>query len=390
MKGKFYLFVFLALVGCDGNSTYETQNRAIPIRLEEAKESNLSELYEGIEYVLLKKADQFPLIRPYKFKIHGNLLGIEDKGAEQYVFFDLNGNPQFKIVANGGGGPGEFRRTEDFQISDEGIIIKDPMLSKFLFYDLAGNFIKEEKSKVRTSYFFKTDDFELHYSKNIREHGDYEFYSIEDDKILGLVPTISPIKDVVYSNKNSFILDAKRNDLIFNIPYSNKVAFFNVSGDLEKILEFDFGDKYLTEEDQAKLRPEEMNDLIMRQNLVSGIGSFFPMENGYLLTFGSGYRYNHQVFLNLGFSVMGHFNKINNDIDRMPVKTVPWFFHEDRLGFYIPSSEFLADYLDKFEIGTENVINSNLHQFVEKHQNELGDDSYVLTFLKLKKEAFSD
>lgn len=383
-------FLFALLIGCQSEPSYEMLGRTVRIEVENAQDANLSELYESIEYVFLKGSDQFPLVRPYKFKIHDDLLGIEDKGAEQYVFFDLQGNPQFRISASSGGGPGEFNRTEDFQISNNGITIKDPMLSKFLYYDKGGNFLFEEKSQVRTSYFFKQEDIELHYSKNIREHGDFEFYKIKNQEIKAMVPSRSLEKDVVYADKDGFVFDRVRNEIIFRIPYSSEVVFFDTEGIVSETLEFNFGEKYLSYQKQVRLTPEEKNDLIMRNNLVTGISSFFPMGEGYLLIFGSGYRYSHQVFLDKDLSVRGHFDKITNDIDRMPIKTVPWFFHEDRLGFNIPSSEFLGDYLDRFEIGTEARENSNLHEFVEQYQNELGGDSYVLTFLKVKSSVFMD
>lgn len=383
--------VFGLFFGCHTGADHRaTRPTVVKIDVENVQDKVLSELYESVEYVFLKNSDQYPLVRPYKFKIKDNLLGIEDKGAEQYVFFDLKGNPLFRIVGSSSGGPGEFKRTEDFQISDDVIIIKDPLLSKYLFFDKNGNFIKEEKSKVRTSYFFRTEDTELHYSKNIREHGDYEFYRIEDDEIVKLIPSISPINDVVHSGKNSFILGKDQNDLIFQIPYSNKVPFFSLDGDLKFILEIDFGRKYLSEEMQAELEPEEMNNLVMNGNLVTGIGSFFPIGNGYILTFGSGFKYSHQVFLDQNFKVKSHGGKIINDIDHMPIKTVPWFYHQDQLGFFISSSEFLADYLEKFEIGTKAKENSNLHEFVTKYQYDLGGDSYVLTFLKVKHSIFAD
>ncbi|MHA7129648.1 6-bladed beta-propeller [Algoriphagus namhaensis] len=384
------ILILFLLVGCNTESDYEASRRVVKIKVENAREIELSELYERVEYVFLKNSDQFPLVRPYKFKIKDNLLGIEDKGSEQYVFFDLQGNPLFKIAGSIGEGPGEFKRTEDFQISDDGIVIKDPMLSKYLFFDKHGNYIREEKSKVRTSYFFRNSETEIHYSKNIREHGDYEFYRIEDDKIVNLIPSVSSVKDVVYSSKDSFILDDDQNDLIFQIPYSNKVAFFGLDGVLKYVLEIDFEEKFLSEEMQAVLEPGELNDMVMKENLVTGIGSFFPIGEGYVLTFGSGFRYSHQVFISRNFEVKSHVKAITNDIDRMPIRTVPWFFHEDRLGFFIPSSEFLADYLERFEIGTQADGKSNLHKFVEQYQNELGGDSYVLTFLKVRESSFAE
>lgn len=389
-KNFWFYFTLATIISCTESSDLKTSDQIIEIQVENAKEARLSELYESIEYVLLKKSDEFPLVRPYKFKFSGNLMGIEDPGAEQYVFFDLKGNPLFKLTASGGG-PGEFRRTEDFQFSTNQIIIKDPMLSKFLFYDERGNFIREEKSKVRTSYFFKNEELELHYSKNIKEHGDFDFYRIENDQIINMVPSKTFVKDVVFGDNASFMTDPNSGNIVFNIPFAARVAFFNQEGDLKKLIKFDFGDKYINQEEAAKMTPEERNERIMSENLVSmGISSFFPMEGGYLATFGTGYKYSHQVFLDEKFNIKGHFYNISNDIDQMPVKTVPWFFQNDRLGFFIPSSEFFADYLEKFEIGTDATANSNLHQFIEENQYELGKDSYVLTFLKVKTRIFKD
>ncbi|WP_297338484.1 6-bladed beta-propeller [Algoriphagus sp.] len=391
MRKKFWFYIFLVtIISCTEPTELKTSDQTIEIQVENAKDAKLSVLYESIEYVLLKNSDEFPLVRPYKFKFSGDLMGIEDTGAEQYVFFDLKGNPRFKLVASGGG-PGEFQRTEDFQFSNNEIIVKDPMLSKFLFYDRQGNYLQEEKSRVRTSYFFKNDKLELHYSKNIREHGDFDFYRIENNQIIPIVPSKTFIKDVVFSDINSFMIDTNSESILFKIPYSTRIVFFDSKGEIKDLVEFDFGDKYLSIEEQSKLTPEEKDAKIMKENLVSlGIGSFFPLEGGYLATFGTGYKYSHQVFLDQNFNVKGHYYKIRNDIDRMPIKTVPWFSDDNRIGFYMPSAKFLANYLEKFEIGMSSEPNSNLHQFVEENQYELGEDSYVLTFLKVKKEVFND
>lgn len=391
MSKNFWFYIFLAtIISCTEPTELKTSDQTIKIQVENAKEAKLSELYESIEYVLLKKSDEFPLVRPYKFKFSGDLLGIEDPGAEQYVFFDLKGNPRFKLTASGGG-PSEFQRTEDFQFSNNQIIIKDPMLSKFLFYDRQGNYLREEKSRVRTSYFFKNDEIELHYSKNIKEHGDFDFYRIENDQIISMVPSKTFIKDVVFGDNASFMTDPNSGNIVFNIPFAARITFFDEEGQLNRLLEFDFGDKYINQEEAVKMTPEERNERIMSENLVSmGVSSFFPMDGGYLATFGTGYKYSHQVFLNENLKLKGHYYNISNDIDQMPIKTVPWFFQENRLGFFIPSSEFFADYLERFEIGTDVTAKSNLHQFVEENQNELGKDSYVLTFLKVKKEVFKE
>jgi hypothetical protein len=85
-KNFWFYFTLATIISCTESSDLKTSDQIIEIQVENAKEARLSELYESIEYVLLKKSDEFPLVRPYKFKFSGNLMGIEDPGAEQYVF----------------------------------------------------------------------------------------------------------------------------------------------------------------------------------------------------------------------------------------------------------------------------------------------------------------
>lgn len=383
-----YFIVCILLFSCSSLKEEEKENNSIFIDISQSKAGVLSDVYEDIEYVYLQNADKFPLVRPFKVKINFNLIGIEDTGAEQYVFYNFDGIPIVKIPATGAG-PGEFGRTEDFQIFSDSIVIKDPMTSKLIAFDRFGRFLSEQKSLVQTSYFFRTSSSIIHYSKNIFEHGFFHFYIEGDNEILGEMPTKPTVENVVFADKDGFELDEKNNQIVFKIPFSTQVATFNLDGQLKEIYNFDFGANSLKDEDRVSLSESEINDLVLNRNLVSGISSLYPLSDGYFLSFGAGFKESHQVFLDRNFKILHQLKNFKNDIDGLPIRTIPWFHFQNKIGYLIPSGEFYADYLEKFGSEKEQPSN-NLHRFVKKYNNALGEDSYVLIFLKVKDSIWNN
>lgn len=377
-----YFVLCILLFSCNSLKEEEKGINTIYIDISQSNSGLLSDVYEDIEYVYLQNADKFPLVRPFKVKMNFNLIGIEDTGAEQYVFYNFEGIPMFKIPATGSG-PGEFGRTEDFQIFSDSIVIKDPMTSKFITFDKSGRFLSERRSLVHTSYFFQTSAPTIHYSKNIFEHGFFHFYIEGDKGITVEMPTKPTVENVVFADKDGFELDEKNDQILFKIPFATQIATFQLDGQLKAIYNFDFGVNSLKDEDRVSLSESEINDLVLNRNLVSRVSSLYLLTNGYFLSFGAGFKESHQIFLDRNFKILHQFKNFKNDIDGLPIRTIPWFHFQNKIGYLVPSGEFYADYLEKFGSEKEQPSN-NLHRFVKKYNNALGEDSYVLIFLKVK------
>jgi hypothetical protein len=384
---KKYIVFLIFIFSCEKVSDENLQSQIISIDIKNSKRANLPDAYSGIEYLFLESSDDFPIIRPFKVKIAEGIIGIEDRGADQYLFYNLEGQPVFKISSSGEG-PGEFIRTEDFQIFKDSVVIKDPFLGKYLFFNRKGNFLSERKSMVRQSNFFITNDCIIHYSKNIFEFGPYNFYVEKNGKIDGETDANPEQENIIFTDKDGFVFDKLNNQILFKIPFSTKFTSFNLEGQLNGNYNFDFGPNSLSEIERESLSESEINDVVLSNNLVNAISSLYPMPNGYFLSFGVGFKESHQVYLDRDFNVLHQFKNYKNDIDGMPIRTIPWFVYQDKIGFMIPSGEFYADYLDKFGLFENKDAKNSLHTFVRKYGNSLGNDSYVLVLMQVKESLF--
>ena len=379
-----YILLLVLFVSCiEKINQQESTIKKVEIDLKSSNDGKLSEVYEELEYVLLENSGVYSIVRPYKVSFSKGIIGIEDRGGEQYLFYDPNGLPLFKIKATGEG-PGEFLRTEDFQIFEDSIVIKDAYLGKFLTYDRQGNFLAERKARVNHGNFWIGEKAIFYYSKNIFQHGPFNFYIENNEEIHTALEVSQSKENIVYSDKNGFMLDNNQGNIVFKIPFSNQVVFFDVDGNLTKNVCFDFKEFSVTEEHRSTLGENQIFDLVQQKNLVNYVSSFFPIENGYFISFGVGFKESHQVFLDENFMVKKHIKNIKNDLDHMPIGTIPWFYTSNKIGYLMPSSEFYADYLEKFKSSEKRSQANNLHRFIGKYGDRLGEDSYVLILLKLK------
>lgn len=379
---NFLIFLILILLSCN-NKSHDKVYKEIKIDVNKSKEGLLSDIYSDINYIFLDNTDNFPLIRPVKVIIKENLIGIEDRGIDKYVFYNLKGNPLFQITASGDG-PKSFVRTEDFQILKDEIVVKDSYLGKILSYDLTGDFISERKSPVRNSNFFQSDDFTIHYSKNVFEHGPYNFYIERNGDLKKEVKVELREDEVINSDKDGFYIDLINNQILFKIPFSYQIATFDFSGVFKNLYQVDFGEFKLSVEERLNMNEKQINDLLIDGKIVQFISSFYPIKNGYFLSFGVGIKEFHQVLLDKNFNVVKHYKSFKNDIDELPIRTIPWFSTIEQIGYLMSSTEFLTQYSKKFSDNKQPDLKTNLYKFYINNKRKLNSDSYVLILLKIR------
>ncbi|WP_026950912.1 6-bladed beta-propeller [Algoriphagus mannitolivorans] len=381
-------FLFWFCIGCAKKKIEDSTTAiSVPIDLNKSENGNLSDAYQSIAYLLLENPDTLPLIRPMKVIMREELIGIEDRGGEKYVFYDQHGKQRFSLSASGDG-PGEFIRTEDFQILGESILIKDPYLNKILTFDLNGVFKKEEKLPSNQGNFYRTNSSTLFYSKNGFDLGAYYFFRFKDNTFTGILEADKRLEGKVYSGKDGFVLNPFTKEIIFTIPFETTSVIFSKDGENIQKINFDFGGDQASMEDFHRLNPQQFDERVKNEGLVSEISSFYPLEDGYFLRVFRGEKEFHEIFLDKEFVPTAQFNKYKNDLDYMPIRNLPWFFSENKIGYMIPSFLFLEDYEKKFLNNSEVEKKGNIHQFVEENKSELKKDSYVLVFLEVKNSVF--
>lgn len=379
---------FLLFFGCDQKLAKENYTVSVSIDLNKSESANLSEVYQSINYILLESTDDLPLIRPMKVIMKEGLIGIEDRGGEKYVFYDQKGRIKFDISASGEG-PGEFVRTEDFQILEESILIKDPFLNKILTFDLNGVFKKEEKLSSMQGNFYRTDSSTLFYSKNGFDLGAYYFFRLRKNVYEGILEADKRLEGKVYSGKDGFVFNPFSKEVIFTIPFETTSVIFSEDGENSQKINFDFGGDRASMEDFHQLNPQQFDEKVKNERLVSEISSFYPLEEGYFLRVFRGEKEFHEVFLDKKFVPKAQFNKYKNDIDFMPIRNLPWFISGNEIGYLIPSFLFLEDYEKKFLNNSEVESRGNVHQFFLENKSKLNEDSYVLVLLEVNKSIFN-
>jgi hypothetical protein len=357
------------------------------VDLDNSIESNLSSAFSSIEYILLEDSDDFPLIRPVKVLMTDDMIGVEDRGGEKYNLYNSNGEILFGIQS-GGDGPGEFVRTEDFQIFSDSIVVKDPYLGKMLTFDSKGDFLREERLNIMQGNFFRRESGTLFYTKNSFDLGNFHFVLKTGNDYQGKVPADPRLGGKVDSGKDGFILDKYRNHVIFNIPFETKTVIFNAENQIEKVINFDFGRYNASREDFFNLDIVEFDRKAKEQNWVPEISSFYPIEEGYFLRISKGAKEFHEIFFDSDFQIKAQYKGYKNDIDFMPIRNSPWFSNDNRIGYLIPSYLFLIDYEKKFNGPESMEKRGNIHSFVEQNFDDFKKDTYVLVLLEVNANMF--
>ena len=76
---------------------------------------------------------------------------------------------------------------------------------------------------------------------------------------------------------------------------------------------------------------------------------------------------------------------MENDLDGMDIRILPWTYSEEHLIFQISSSAFYEEYKRSFpENQPRSTGENDVHDFVYRNIENLSEDKYVLINLKVK------
>ena len=156
-------------------------------------------------------------------------------GTESVKVFDLSGKFLFMVGAKGGG-PGEFFRTFDFDVNDNGIYLLDVRNRKIIEYALDNSFREEYRYDGKLSginSFFVTNQ------SNFVLGMDKEIY--DDAKVLLVNQELEIIQHILPFNEKDTQGQLKigsfrrcGDNIVFYYPVSDDIYLFEKSGELGK------------------------------------------------------------------------------------------------------------------------------------------------------------
>ncbi|SNR95015.1 6-bladed beta-propeller protein [Belliella buryatensis] len=381
----FVLFLsFSFLCGCNGKlQDFDVQK--IDINLSESEVNSISDIAQNVNYILLDTPEEIPLVKPYKIVFHKNKIYVEDRVLSNLLIFDRSGK-LVKSIMSTGKGPSEFYLLEDFCINNNKLFIKDKILGKILTYDLDGNFIEEIRQYVDGPNFFRGENFILEYMDNKISWQNFNFLRIENSKIQGFVDIKKGFEKLRYSDNNGFIKNQKNNQVIFNIPFSYSIAFFDSSGILKNQIEFDLGKNSIDDLKRIdfNLNHNKRLPYVSENEIVENIGLFAPYKDSFLVTFQQGYKDNHLLILNDSLSIIYQAKNFINDLDGFTLKYYPWTFSEFGFVCLFSSSQLYNSYIETFQGRSLTPLPDDIHGFFQENKEKLKGDYHVLVEFELK------
>ncbi len=175
---KIYLLLFVLLYSCH-NSKRETNNanltferlKPINININNLKPLHLKNLFKSFSYTRLENRNDNMIGVINKIIFFQDRIFISDNNNKIFIF-NKNGK-LINVIYENGRGPGEYVAFKDISIdrTENELIIFEPVLYKFLYYDINGNFIRENRFEQSISKFYVTNDLIYIYSDNLPNYG---------------------------------------------------------------------------------------------------------------------------------------------------------------------------------------------------------------------------
>jgi len=368
-------FIVLMLFSCQNAKDFQENVVEIEVPGKLEYHSNISDFFSSIDYVLLEDSDENPLVQPYKIISYDSLIFVEDQELDNLLIYNRSGDFLFALNSEGQG-PREFNQIEDYQVSENSIIIKDNVLMKFIEFDFSGNYVGETKHQLLSMNFIKRDNFQIHFFNNVIQTKPFNFLTISESDSSYAVPIEQGFENSVLVHQSGFTKSKKSEDFFLSLPFSYDVFNFNSEGHYKQRLAFNLGNLSLTEEERLEL--ESQRRAPYKHEYVRMLRSFYPIEDNFIFNYYTNYEETYLGVLSSDYSLLKIGKNLINDLDGVPLILVPWSYHESGIILKLPSRA-LAGYIGNRKPVSE--IKSNLESFIRVHGDELSNDRHVLVFL---------
>lgn len=383
-----FLFLFF-LFSCQGK---HPQNNLIQLDLELSEKGKFSDMFSETNYLFLDMGETEVLARPYHILFGPDKIIVEDRDLSNIHIFNTEGKLISSIKSSHSEGPGTIKQSEYIQLKGDKIYVYDVPLSKTAIFDLNGKFIGEKKESLRFEAFYNFENSRVLFNGlNDLQQGkifiNQDLSSSNDTTLLYSYP--NDYYWVGIGSKDGFMEDQSSDDIYFNIPYSYEIIQFDNQGDIKQTYEFDLGSRGISHEERFRLAENrDLKKHLAENRLINSIHSFFPVKDHFFMYL---YQQDYNLKPTHHFLVFDRemnllhqtFNPIN-DLDGMIIGGVPWTFHENKIYFIVNSINFYNSYIEKFSGQKVEIKAGNVHDFFQKHQEQLKDDQTVLVSLTLK------
>ncbi|WP_286756062.1 6-bladed beta-propeller [Roseivirga sp. UBA838] len=252
MRNGIALFALLILLSCSSNND-DVRNGSIQtdgvitFNMDDPEYEDFIDIEELLDTVIM-----IPLSNEVLIGQVSKILGISDRifvfdEQSQSVFiYNLNGDV-LNVISDKGEGPGQYFKIADIDldIRQEQLIIFDQFKSKLFYYDLDGNFIKENRFYpfARFLAYNPSDSTSFAIFNNYNELMEDQEYNLFTTNESGtLINRYFPYEGRETRRIKDNYLTRSNEELFYIGHYDNKV--YKVDGnEVELKYEFDFGDR---------------------------------------------------------------------------------------------------------------------------------------------------
>ncbi|TVR73040.1 MAG: 6-bladed beta-propeller [Marinilabiliales bacterium] len=223
----------------------------IPELFEHSEGFVLDHLLDSIWYVPLETNNLSLIEYVEEVILFQDFLFILDKFGKRVLKFDSNGK-FIKQIGSNGRGPGEYTTPHSFQIINEMVLVHDDRTSKIMYYDLNGNFIKDERLGLRinrcTSYGKDKFICDIAARDNFhrKEISDYKLIFTESDWVITGKADYYDAESKKFANSRATVTKFK-DKLIYNPSFDYFIYSVNIDG-MQKKYYIDVGKRKMPED----------------------------------------------------------------------------------------------------------------------------------------------
>ena len=222
-----------------------------------SKDLIMNSYVDTVSFILLDDSKEESLLKDInKCIIKNNRIYILDFfGTELVKVFDLSGKFLFMVGAKGGG-PGEFFRTFDFDVNDNGVFLLDVRNRKIIEYDLNGLFREEynyndKLSGINSFIVTNQSNFLLSMSQD----------AYPEAKVLLVDKKFNIIQKVLAFNKTETkellrIGSFRRcgENIVYHYPISDDIYLFEQSGEISAKYTLSLNEKPIDDDIKSNYR----------------------------------------------------------------------------------------------------------------------------------------
>jgi len=295
MGKRWFVILLLLFVECTGDNKINV-DRVIPLRPDQAKEVELSDITNDVEFLRLITDNDVYIGDLTSIQItEDRIYALDTFHSQGLYIFDRKGL-LLHTIQNYGEGPGEFTGPSAFAIDDSRnhVILYDAGGNKLIFYDKSDlDFLTEKKLSFFPETFTVTDNNFLFYLNNIPNS--YESNILITDKNLNIVDHELPINKNLrgYHFYYPFNFSSSEDNLYFFAPSVYEIYITDQDqNSFREYIKVDFGNRALPKSFYAK-HPNNQSRMSEIGDSAYNISNYFETESLIFFSYKVGERSFH-------------------------------------------------------------------------------------------------